>query len=508
MCDSLKLTELPSGMSIPETIEFLDFRNNRIKKLLLGTFFAGPKIKSVFLANNALSHIRANTFANLTNLTHLDLSHNTIVHIEDYAFNGLQMLNVIDLGYNRLQNLSKQIFAQTDGKFFLKELRLNHNELREFEYDAFHHLFYIDALDLEDNVIETLPENIFSLNTRLRDLKLSMNHFKNVPNLALRMAMVEILDLSSNRFRELTYEDFKALKTISRLRISRVNSLEKIRDYAFADLINLRQLYIEYNRKLREISPKAFVSGKLISQNVTCNQAEPGAGCEIEAEEVEEEDEEEGDAQVQDVTLTNVTSYGRRKVKYAFDLTEISLKGNALTTLTKETLPWDRIEEIDLSDNPWRCDCHLNWIVNITVNERTDEQFICKKPYKHFNQRISDMTKYDFTCSLFENDVFIVGGVLLMIILATGLTSIGFLINKLKVIPKIVSYIQYPKRGNANQSYVRVDPSKDTVTIQMEKRIKNNNTSNGERVKTEDEKTVEESRSKSDDPLAGPSSGE
>lgn len=460
MCDSLRLTELPTAMSIPDPIEFLDFRNNRIRKLLLGTFYSAPKIKSLFLANNALTHIKGNTFANLTHLTHLDLSHNAIVQIENLAFNGLEMLNVIDLGYNRIQNLSKQIFAQSEGKFFLKELRLNHNELKEFEYDTFHHLFYIDALDLEDNTIENLPENIFALNTRLRDLKLSMNNFKRVPNVALATANVEILDLSSNRFKDLKYEDFKSLKTISRLRISRINSLEKIRDHAFADLINLRQLYIEYNRKLREISPKAFI----LSQGANCGDKDTTTQCPDLME--EEEDDEQAPSEHFHPNSSSVA----RKIKYAFYLTEISLKGNALTTLTKDTLPWNAIDEVDLSDNPWRCDCHFSWIADVIVNDRTDEQFICKKPYKHFNQRISEMSKDDFTCSLFENDALIIGGVMLLIVLAPGLSglcSIGFLIKKLKVIPKILYYVP----GTSPElPYVRVDIPGESVTIQMDKR--------------------------------------
>lgn len=271
-CDSLQIVDLPLGIIFPEAVEFADFRNNKIITLAVGSFHSGPKVKALYFANNQISHLDHLVFQNLTSLTHLDLSHNYLIHIPDQAFNGLINLNTIDLGYNKIQFLSKDVFLQDqEGKFFLKELRLNHNELNELEGDLFSLLFHMDALDLEDNVLETLPDTIFQKNMKLRDLKLSMNHFKQVPANALRSARVlEILDLSSNRFREISYNDFAGMITLTRLRISRCLSLEKIREHAFQDLVNLRQLYIEYNRQLRDVHPHAFMSN--ITGELTLNE--------------------------------------------------------------------------------------------------------------------------------------------------------------------------------------------------------------------------------------------
>ena len=154
------------------------------------------------------------------------------------------------------------------------------------------------------------------------------------------------------------------------------------------------------------------------------------------------------------------------------ELTEVSFKGNALVSLSPNTLIWNMIQELDFSDNPWRCDCNLKWIVNLTVNERTEENYVCKQPYKHFNQRIKDMTEDDFSCSFFENDVFIVGGCLLIILTMTGLTSIGFLVAKLKIIPKIFSvFSSHPKvraRAQAGSNYSRVDPCSVETVVSVE----------------------------------------
>ena len=189
-CDSLGFEEMPQATTIPEDVEFADFRNNRLSSLCGGIFYGGENVKALYFANNQIFHLEPNTFSNLSSITHLDLSHNYLVHIPVEAFNGMLQLNTIDLGYNKIMYLSRDVFLQTKGPFFLKELRLNHNELRELDHDLFQHLFHMDALDLEDNVLEDLPDAIFVRNPRLRDLKLSMNHFKYVPTNALRSAKV------------------------------------------------------------------------------------------------------------------------------------------------------------------------------------------------------------------------------------------------------------------------------------------------------------------------------
>ena len=426
-CDSLSLENLPEAINFPDSIEFADFRNNKLSSLSSGIFYAGRKVKALYFANNGIFFIEASVFENLTAITHLDLSHNYLSTIPEKAFSGLIQLNTIDLGYNKIKILTKDVFLQPKGTFFLKELRLNHNEMKELDDDLFSHLFHMDALDLEDNVLEVLPDYIFQKNSRLRDLKLSMNHFRTVPSNALRSAKVlEILDLSSNRFKEISYHDFSHMITLTRLRISRCLSLERIKEHAFQDLLNLRQLFVEYNRKLKDIHPKSFIS------NVTGDNL-----CE---------------------------------------LTEVSLKGNALTTLLPDVLPWKNINDLDFSDNPWRCDCHMKWFINLTVNERTEENFICKQPYKHFNQRITDMTPEDFSCSFFENDVFIVGGILLIILTATGLTSIGFLVAKLKIVPKIFGLFKPTARAttiDSKANYIRVDPRSEEVVVEWERTLRN-----------------------------------
>jgi len=425
-CDSLSLVDLPQAIILPDMIEYADFRNNKLNALVSGTFYSGKKVKALYFANNGIYFVESSAFENLTSITHLDLSHNYLSTIPERAFSGLIQLHTIDLGYNKIKYLSKDVFLQPRGSFFLKELRLNHNELKELDEDLFTHLFHMDALDLEDNVLEFLPDYIFQKNSRLRDLKLSMNHFKTVPSNALRSAKVlEILDLSSNRFKEISHQDFAHLMTLTRLRISRCLGLERIKDHAFQDLVNLRQLFIEYNRKLKEIQPKAFMSNS--TEDHLC------------------------------------------------ELTEVSLKGNALTTLSQTALPWKNINDLDFSDNPWRCDCHMKWLVNLTVNERTEENYICKQPYKHFNQRIKDMTLQDFSCSFFEQDVFIVGGILLIILTATGLTSIGFLVAKLKIVPKIFSLFSPRKTGTKANNYVRVDPHTELVVVQWDRTLRHKN---------------------------------
>lgn len=422
-CDSKRLTDsLPDNIHFPPHIEYVDFKNNKITELSGSNFRNGSKVRVMYFANNHIMSIENDTFKRMPNIETLDLSHNDLVRLDSLTFNGLNKLISIDLGYNRLIQFNPNLFANK--RIPLRELRLNHNEIKELNEESFSSLQNLDALDLEDNILSELPENLFMYNEKLRDLKLSMNRFVNVPNAALKGAKVlSILELSSNRFKELNYKHFESLTQVTKLRLSRITTLERINEHAFQDLVNLRLLYIEYNRKLTSIHPYAFHS----------NNTE-GPICEI---------------------------------------TEISLKGNSLTTLSRETLNWVDIQDIDLSENPWKCDCHLRWITDImnNLNNATADVLHCKKPYKHFNQLIKSMSDTDFVCSFFESDAIIVGAILLIVLTLTGLFSICTILVKFDVFEKVSSLlcplsqrdpIVKPKRQTfqkpvGGNGYLRVD---------------------------------------------------
>lgn len=413
-CDSKKLNDsLPDNINFPPHIEYVDFKNNKISELSSSNFRNGSKVRVMYFANNQIMSIENDTFKRMPNIETLDLSHNDLVRLNSNTFNGLNKLISIDLGYNRLIEFNHNLFWNR--RIPLRELRLNHNEIKELNEDSFSSLHNLDALDLEDNILSELPENLFMFNEKLRDLKLSMNRFYVVPNPALKGAKVlSILDLSSNRFKEFNYQDFESLTQVTKLRLSRITTLERINEHSFQDLVNLRLLYIEYNRKLTFIHPYAFHS----------NNTE-GPICEI---------------------------------------TEISLKGNSLTTLSKDTLNWNDISDIDLSENPWKCDCHLRWIMDIVynLNNATADVLHCKKPYKHFNQLIKSMSSSDFACSFFESDAIIVGAILLIVLSITGFISICIILVKFSVFEKVSSLFcptaaQVRRKFNGETKYTGIE---------------------------------------------------
>lgn len=71
------------------------------------------------------------------------------------------------------------------------------------------------------------------------------------------------------------------------------------------------------------------------------------------------------------------------------------------------------------------------------------------------------MSAVDFSCSFFENDAVIVGAILLFVLAATGLASIGFLVAKLKIFSKLCFGLTRKNRhSTVSKKYIRVDPEK------------------------------------------------
>lgn len=46
-------------------------------------------------------------------------------------------------------------------------------------------------------------------------------------------------------------------------------------------------------------------------------------------------------------------------------LEEVYLMNNSITTLTYECLPWFYLSYADVSENPWKCDCQLQWVQDL-----------------------------------------------------------------------------------------------------------------------------------------------
>ncbi|KAM6988228.1 leucine-rich repeat and fibronectin type III domain-containing protein 1-like protein isoform 1-T2 [Tautogolabrus adspersus] len=172
-----------------------------------GLLFVPPNIDrqtaELRLMDNFITTLRHRDFANMSSLIHLTLSRNTISQIRPYTFADLQDLHALHLDANRLTTLddshfqglvnlrhlilaNNQLHSISEGAFqdfleTLEDLDLSYNNLVDIPWETIALLVSVNTLSLDHNLIESVPEGIFSNLHKLARLDMTSNKLKKIP---------------------------------------------------------------------------------------------------------------------------------------------------------------------------------------------------------------------------------------------------------------------------------------------------------------------------------------
>ncbi|XP_027766638.1 leucine-rich repeat and fibronectin type-III domain-containing protein 3-like, partial [Empidonax traillii] len=155
------------------------------------------------LMDNFISALRRRDFANMTGLLHLTLSRNAISQIAPLAFADLRGLHALHLDGNRLTALgdehlrglvnlrhlilsNNQLSRVSPGSLddfvdTIEDLDLSYNNLAEVPWAAVARLSNVNTVSLDHNLIEAVPEGIFSNLRKLARLDVTSNRLKKIP---------------------------------------------------------------------------------------------------------------------------------------------------------------------------------------------------------------------------------------------------------------------------------------------------------------------------------------
>ncbi|XP_063632622.1 leucine-rich repeat neuronal protein 3-like [Cydia splendana] len=395
----------------------------------LGTFFKLEQWAELTDINPTIVDLSDNVITNITIMAdlpieELNLSNNKIENIENASFRDLQEMRVLDLSYNRLTSkLSPHAF---EGKFSAEEyeplssmrtLNLAYNQFHSLNQDLFEHLPELTSLDLTGNPLTTIDHvTLIAISSlpMLKDLRLRSCQLTEIPDKFLHTPRyLEYLDLSDNKLtmvpqeleetKNLVYLNlnqnpiveldmdkeealgFPMLRKLQELHMCNMPELRRIGTGALAGLKTLSKLHISFNPKLAEIAPKAL--------------ARP---------------DDQGE-------------------NYVWPLVkELYLQSNNLTEVDRRFLSrWEMVEKLDVSDNPWLCDCSTQWMVDdlVTYVERRatneSEKLVCQEPIemrgltmKQLHDKKSHMRCVDKYGNRPERDGAILLGTLIGVLLA------------------------------------------------------------------------------------------
>lgn len=142
------------------------------------TKFTALSLESLDLSRNIFMDIKADLFANMTNLENLNLGYNQLQEVPYLIY--LNRLRKLSLNYNHITKLANMNFPKS-----LNVLSLRGNGLSVIDKIAFSNLHQLQALDLSENEIQSLPEGWDETLETLGHLNLRFNKFLNIQSMMI-----------------------------------------------------------------------------------------------------------------------------------------------------------------------------------------------------------------------------------------------------------------------------------------------------------------------------------
>lgn len=346
-------------------------------------------------------HFRAElnslSFRDFYRLTALNLPSVGLETLPDVVLNGLRKLKVLDLNQNRLSALPAGVFGSCCGELIW--LNLARNRFVEVPSYSLRNLPLLRQLNFYGNGITNVSANAFSGLNSLIDLNLDCNLLEDIaPNAFRDLVKLKKLYLEGNLMVNISSEIFEGLSGLEQLDLTQ-NRIISLRKGAFVPLRSLKELSLNRNR-ISFIEPGAFEGlTQLVTLELDGNpimnldgNALAGLG---NLRELKMED-------------ASVSSLIHDIFAHTPFISEIYLARNSLTSLPDGifTAPHD-LRIVDISDNPWNCNCNLFTINGMT--NRTGIRFenslntFCVSPGSVANASI-----FDLKTTTFENGTCIV----------------------------------------------------------------------------------------------------
>ena len=378
-------------------LQVLDLSRNSLGPVHRDTFAGLLRLVVLNLGRNALTRLDSTMFRDLASLQVLRLDSNLIESVDSDAFLPLFNLHTLDLSNNRISIVSDRLLG---GLFVLSSLSLGSNRIQSVSEDAFRNCSGLRDLDLSGNSLQVIPEAVGQLSL-LKSLDLSSNRITRAANLSSTWQQLYSLNLADNHIRTVTKEAFAGLGNLVALNLAgnqleqleagtfdRTSGLQVLRldgnsltdvNGLFAGLHNLRWLNVSANRV--QLFDYSFLPANVewldIHQNAL---TELGNYFQIQLANLQAIDASFN--QLTDLTADSVpdsvvqlfvndnkiSSIAANTFLKKANLSRVDLNSNKMQTLDPAALwlspvPADRdLPEISLGDNPWECDCGLEWL--------------------------------------------------------------------------------------------------------------------------------------------------
>ena len=360
-CPLAGCSQIPTDLSLPG-LQVLYLQENEITSIPALPY---PHLKKLDLSDNNISTIDDDAFKDLANLTMLYLSDNFITEIKEVHFRNLVNLRFLYLQQNHISVLGRNVFFPA--LTMVERIDLSTNHMTEISEGTFSQLVSLKFLHLERNNITTITRGHFVQMSQLEQLVLNQNSLQSLAPFTFRdLVNLQNLDLSYNQLRTLPNNTFQTdWPEIhpSKLQVLNLNNnlLDTIEPEAFKGLNSLQALHMAYN-PLKEFPEAPF----------------PPSLEKISLHHMKELHVIPAGAIANLPNLRRIELYGNPKLSVVSSgsfqgpfrgLKLVDLSRNNLRTMPQTVLEnWKAVASVDLSGNPWHCDCKIGWMKEVYMD--------------------------------------------------------------------------------------------------------------------------------------------
>lgn len=224
-------------------LELIHASDNLLEKLpqQLKNF---QNLKSIFFHNNRLTSLDG-ALSKSSRLELAALEHNHLKTLTEDDFAVPSVLTSLFLGHNKLTSLNNSLSKLTNLNF----LNITVNQLTEFSLEEIVDLKELRSMDLSYNHISLLkgpPPNLVDWNIKLTELKLDHNELETLNGALSGLTELLRLNLSFNKLKKISPEDFIGLEELRLLDIS-YNRLTTLEETSKTYLPRLSELKASHN---------------------------------------------------------------------------------------------------------------------------------------------------------------------------------------------------------------------------------------------------------------------
>ncbi|XP_057659374.1 chaoptin-like [Diorhabda carinulata] len=387
-----RLSYLPRDIFSNTLLEMLDLGLNSFTVVpSMSISDIGMTLRYLSMRSNNIEHIDITTFPDVPSLQYLDLSNNKLTILPDNVFTSLGLLQYLDLSFNPLRSNFKELFHYAQS---LKYLDLSNSWIIQTPFFPLPNLVH---LNLSHNLIENIDKNSIQQLLKLKSFDISFNKLEEVPaNLWTYLPNLKILNLSNNPIKEITVDSFSGLQNLQELILLNLNHIKKFEGQSISQIRVLNKLTIETWPKLDHFSDqfcnllsnfdqlrilKIYFHEYKLDDQLLCITNRKIRELDISGKNLKTIDKDAFAKFVRNPdlvlkihdTLIEDLPAGLFANMYRISYLRIDLRFNMLSQLSPDifygnTSGWRNIGTtmvsggLILSDNPFRCGCHLAWL--------------------------------------------------------------------------------------------------------------------------------------------------